>query len=147
MAQDPLSRVASWIALANTESEASLSPTKSEPNEERPVTPEELAAIEFEAFDAKACQLLYKGMTTQETIMFRLASGYLAKSKPDLVDAVRKLLGDKEGQEAFVDFADSLLAAQKIVEGFAKCLGAAHMRLLIASAVVGFGESEEGGAA
>jgi hypothetical protein len=31
--------------------------------------------------------------------------------------------------------------------GFAKCLGAAHVRLLIASAVIGFGEPEEGGAA
>jgi hypothetical protein len=76
MVQDPLSRVASW-----------LTPKSSE---EKPATAEELAAVEFEAIDAEDCQVLYEGMTTQETMMFRLASGFLAKNKPDLVDAVRK---------------------------------------------------------
>jgi hypothetical protein len=144
MAQDPLSHVASWITPTL---DAGAGSTVANSSEERPATAEEWAAVEFEAVDAKVCQLLYKGMTTQETIMLRLASGYLAKSKPDLVSTIRKLVREEGGQDALFEFVESLSAAQKIVEDFAKCLGAAHTRLLIASAVIGFGEPEEGGAA
>jgi hypothetical protein len=136
MSNDPVTAVASWISSTLDGANSS---------EEKPATFEEAATIEFEAVDAEACQLLYKGMTTQETIMFQLASGYLAKSKPDLVDTIRKLISEEGGQDAFFEFADSLLAAQKVVEGFAECLGAAHVRLLIASAVVGLGEPAAAG--
>jgi hypothetical protein len=72
MTQDPLSHVASWISPTLDAGAARF--MRADSSEERPATAEELAAIEFEGVDATACRLLYKGMTTQETIMFRLAS-------------------------------------------------------------------------
>jgi hypothetical protein len=134
---------------------------------------EQWAATEFEAWDDPQIWKDVSGPAWEKEahslgVNLRIAAATVRRTKPQLVDGLKKLIETKKGQDHFFEMLDRILAAQGRFEAFAVLLGSAYARHVIAASVLeldgsfplaggrgagdtepeilGFGEPEEGGA-
>lgn len=103
-------------------------------DEEGPATPEELnfeeiAAIEFEACDGEILEPFTAAAWRAESLALgqhlRIAAHALTRTKPQLLEGVRNLLSDREGEDALRRIIDGLLDTTKRFNDLAEFVDAA----------------------
>jgi hypothetical protein len=86
-------------------------------NEEPPASMEDLAAIDFEPVSPEIRECFknetWEAQYRNHGIALRLAAGFAEKTKPELIEVVRKLTSDEEGMEAFEEGLNFLQQVKK----------------------------------
>ena len=110
---------------------------------------EEAAAVEFQA-EPEIWEHLFKGRSLDKEfrtlwIALRIAAGYLAKSKSQLIETVDDLISTQEGAKTFEGGLDFLQNAEKRFRDFGELVDVAYVRQVIAAAAACATEEERKG--
>jgi hypothetical protein len=107
-----------------------------------PGTAVNLAVVEFEAISKEVSSFFETSPWAERSVglctCLRFAAHFVQFTKPELVEAVRKILPDEDGADgAYFETIEAFESAIKDCHAYADLLTAAQTRLLIAGAVIG----------
>jgi hypothetical protein len=117
-------------------------------SDEDPATAAKIAAVEFQAIDEEidACFGMSQWVLRSRILgnSLRFAAAFVRMTKPELTEAVRKILYDEDGAggEAYFETIEAFDTAAAECRAYADVLTAAHMRLLIVGSVIGLEPDE-----